>query len=640
MLLVSAASSNSVDLGTIIVNSDQTEYQQTGQVYSANEPSFSSKVNQRSFKGKFQDLPDVIESQTSVQIRQSGGLGSFSSASLRGASSSQVMVFLDGIPLNDSSTGAGVDLSSIPLSDVDTIEIYRGNTPINFGTASIGGAINIKTKHNKDDKLHSSANIGTGSFGTWKFGASVSQKISKFSYLINGDLTSSKNNFTFINNNGTKWNENDDKKEKRNNNQFKQGSNLVELTYSFNDDTKLMFSNQYFQKNQHLPNWNNNPGVKTTFDTIRNMSNIKLIADTPFGYLVNSATRLDYSYKREIYDDTQGAIGLGVQHNKYRTNTYGFNQFFEWPLYLNTLSTVFDIRHEEYKTKDLLLVQTDDPSSRNSYSVSIEDKLTLLSSSLILAPAISVESYSNNYQNSKQSSTYLNPKLGIKYQVIQQIAFKSNLARYVREPSFFELFGDRGLLNGNPDLKAEKGINFDFGGELKIQKTLISVAYFVSKVNDIISYVYNSQGIGKAMNNSQALIEGIESSLDSEFLKYFRVVANYTWQIPKNKDTITAFNGKYLPGRFRHTFFSKIEAKKSFVSSYYEFLYSSGLYYDGANLLKAPIKREHNVGMTFSLGPFALTAEVKNIGNKNYEDFNGYPQPGRSYWLTLRYELN
>ena len=69
-------------------------------------------------------------------------------------------------------------------------------------------------------------------------------------------------------------------------------------------------------------------------------------------------------------------------------------------------------------------------------------------------------------------------------------------------------------------------------------------------------------------------------------------------------------------------------------------MYSSGLYYDTANLLPAEIKKEHNAGITFLIKTFELSVEVKNIGNQNYQDYNGYPQPGRSYWATLKYSLN
>lgn len=549
------------------------------------------------------------------------------------------MVYIDGVPLNDG-TGASVDLSSISLSDVDSIEIYKGSTPINFGPSSIGGAINIQTKRASDEKIHSDTSIGTGSFGTWKFATNLSQKPSKFDYLINGEYISSKNDFKFTNDNGTENNSFDDTVEKRNNSQFKQGSSLVILGYDIDDDRRIVLSNQYFQKGQHLPNWNNSYLVNTTFDTTRNMSSLKFINNKVLGYKMNSASRVDLTYKKELYNDQKGQIGLGSQKDRYRTNTYGIDQFLEWPLNGHIINSVIDIRHDDYKMEDLLNSISYPYSSRTTYVVSAEDEMMFLSSKLIIAPAVSFEAYSNNYQNKMNDTSYLNPKLGLRYSPVSPLTFRSNIARYIREPSFFELFGDRGFFTGNPDLRAEKGVNFDIGGDLTIGKTTIGAAYFASSVKDVISYVYNSQGIGKAMNTAEALIEGIEASIDSEFLRYFRLNINYTWQIPKNEDTITVFNGKYLPGRAIHTVSSKLEAKKGFASLYYELLYNSGLYYDGANLLKAPIKREHNLGITLSFKQVSLTGEVKNIGNQNYEDFNGYPQPGRSYWLTMRHELN
>jgi iron complex outermembrane receptor protein len=34
-----------------------------------------------------------------------------------------------------------------------------------------------------------------------------------------------------------------------------------------------------------------------------------------------------------------------------------------------------------------------------------------------------------------------------------------------------------------------------------------------------------------------------------------------------------------------------------------------------------------------------LTFEAKNLEDDQYEDFNGYPLPGRSYYFTVKYSL-
>jgi outer membrane cobalamin receptor len=635
-----------VNLGTVIINADTSSYQ-TGDVSNNDISSFSSVIKQDAFESRSESISDVVEKESSVQVRQSGGLGSFSSLSLRGASSSQVMVFMDGVPLNDSA-GGGVDLSTISLSDVDSIEIYKGITPINFGRSSIGGAVNIKTKRSQKG-LSGSVTAEYGSFNTFRISPFLNHKPGKFDYVISGNYQSSKNDFTFLNDNGTTWNNSDDRWEKRNNDQFSSGDLLISTGYDFTKDTRLAFSNQFFSKTQNLPSWDNSPSIRTNLYTLRNISTLKMTVNDIGRMHLNSASRLDYSYKRETYDDRDNGVGLAAQYNEYRTTSYGYNEFLEWPTEHNIFNAVLDLHREDYRARDLLNAQSDPDSSRNFYSLSAEDKVIILNNKFIISPALVLEYYENHFNSSttprNESHGYLNPKIGLKYNFTNWLALKTNAARYIREPSFFELFGDRGFFTGNSDLKAEKGINIDIGTDIgselpytMFRKIMFNTAYFRSGVTDVISYVYNSRGVGQAVNISNSIINGIETSLAMDLLKYVSLTTNYTWQSAINDNVIQAFNGKKLPGRFEHSASIKAEARYRSFKPYYEFLYASGLFYDSANLLLAPIKREHNLGLIFFIDAFTITAEVKNIGDDHYEDYNGYPQPGRSYWLTAKFD--
>lgn len=624
--------SDDVSLGTVIVNADRESNAQEGS------SGFSSVVKKERVNIKSQDVPTLIEKETSIQVRQSGGLGSYSSVSLRGASSDQVMVLLNGVPLNDAAESS-VDLSTIPSSDIESIEIYRGVTPASFGRASIGGAININTVHAKKELK---ANIVTSysSFNTFKFAPTISQKPGKFDYMISGEYSSSKNNFTFLNDNSTPLNPSDDNWEARNHDQFSQKNMLLETGYDFSKDIRLVFFDQYFNKGQNLPNWNNSPLVTTNFSTTRNMSSLKFNINNIGVNHFNTSSRLDYIYKSEYYDDRDGTFGLGKQYNRYKTDNYGFNQLFEWPTQYNVLDAVLDIHREEFRTTDLLYNNYYAPRERNMYSLSAEDKVLMFSDRLIVNPAMFYEYYDD------VKAGHLNPKLGIKYSINNLVSLKTNIAQYTREPSFFELYGDRGIFKGSSDLKAERGINFDIGPEVNynnegsdLSRVSFNLAYFSSNIKDVISYVYDSMGIGHAVNISNSTINGIESSLIVDFLKHFSLNSNYTWQRPVNHSSVAMYDGRELPGRFQYSFNSRLEAKCSFIRPYYEFSYQSGLFYDTANLLPAPIKREHNAGVSGIINDLVITAEVKNIGDDHYEDFNGYPTPGRSYWMTLRYDI-
>lgn len=91
------------------------------------------------------DLVAALARETGVQFAQSGGPGSAASLFLRGANSSQVLVLVDGVPLN-AAVGGAASLGGIALDAVERIEIARGNLSSLYGSAAIGGVVQIFTR--------------------------------------------------------------------------------------------------------------------------------------------------------------------------------------------------------------------------------------------------------------------------------------------------------------------------------------------------------------------------------------------------------------------------------------------------------------------------------------------------------------
>ena len=73
------------------------------------------------------ELARVISRAPGVTIRSVGGLGQFSAVSLRGSTTQQVAVFLDGAPLSGAAASV-VDLSNQPLDGLERVETYSGGT--------------------------------------------------------------------------------------------------------------------------------------------------------------------------------------------------------------------------------------------------------------------------------------------------------------------------------------------------------------------------------------------------------------------------------------------------------------------------------------------------------------------------------
>jgi iron complex outermembrane receptor protein len=649
-------STKPVTLETIVVTAEKPDEEfQTGDVDKEQIPVFFSVIKREHFEGKIESLSEVIEKESGVQIRQSGGLGSFSTISLRGSTSDQVMVFMDGILLNEAS-GGGVDLSNIALSDIEAIEIYRGISPINFSKASIGGVINIRTLRSKKG-LEADASAGYGSFNTRKLSGFINHKPSKWDYLISADYLSSDNDFKFLNDNGTEWNTDDDRWERRHNAQFDQENMLAKIGYDATDDVRIDLVNQWFSKDQELPSWNNSESTKTSFDVDRNITTLKLSMDDIGPYHLNTGTRISYLWQKERYDDREGHVGLGDQITEYLTNRYGADFFLEWLTERNTFSVTLGVQKEEYETNDLLKEMNPNDSSRYTYSLGIQDSFVLFDYKLIITPALRHTIVKDDLKSGtsiwglplegrSREEEYACPQIGLKYRLLDWVTLKSNMASYVREPSFFELFGDRGFFIGNDELKEEKGLNFDAGFEITwpsintlFQRVYLTAAYFKSNVDDLITRVYDSRGIGKSVNISESEIQGIEVGINLDFLNIFRFVGNVTLQDAVNQNEIEAFDGKKLPGRFEKSYLGRVEARYGKCKAYSEYIIEKGLYYDTANLLEAEDKKEINAGVSWMINSFLLTLEAKNIGDDQYEDFHGYPLPGRSYYFTLKYSL-
>lgn len=106
------------------------------------------------------DVAQVINGQPGVVVNDYGAEGAIKSVSIRGSTSSQVLVLLDGIRLNSSRDG-GVDFSMIPMEIVDHIEIVRGGESSLYGSSAIGGVINIITKNAEKPSISLSVTNGS-----------------------------------------------------------------------------------------------------------------------------------------------------------------------------------------------------------------------------------------------------------------------------------------------------------------------------------------------------------------------------------------------------------------------------------------------------------------------------------------------
>ncbi|MGI9220486.1 MAG: TonB-dependent receptor plug domain-containing protein [Woeseiaceae bacterium] len=130
----------------------------------------------------FDFVVDALATAPSVTINQNGTFGGSASVRIRGASSEQTLVIIDGVVANDpTSPGGGYDFARLDPSNIERIEILRGPQSTLWGTDAIGGVINIITKRPVEGSSSKVFAQG-GSFGSLRAGVDFSGAGERFDY--------------------------------------------------------------------------------------------------------------------------------------------------------------------------------------------------------------------------------------------------------------------------------------------------------------------------------------------------------------------------------------------------------------------------------------------------------------------------
>lgn len=184
--------------------SDAPKFELAGITVEAKRPDWESKlspgtvtvIRPEEYKGEQKDLPDLLKMVPGVHVREVNGKGQYTVVSVRGSTAAQVGVFVDGVMTNLGGDAA-VDISTIPVKNVERIEVYRGYIPARFGGTFIGGVINVVTK--KPTKANISAELGKASFGGKSASLEVVSPLASGSLLVGLNYEAAKGDFPYHN---------------------------------------------------------------------------------------------------------------------------------------------------------------------------------------------------------------------------------------------------------------------------------------------------------------------------------------------------------------------------------------------------------------------------------------------------------
>ncbi len=128
-------------------------------------------------------LAAALRSVPGLTLQQNGGPGTVTSLFTRGGESDYTLVLVDGIRAN--SFGGGLDLSQVPLHDVDRIEVLRGSQSALYGSDAIGGVIQVITR--SGGRPSAQAHVETGSRDMRRISGATTGELNGIRWQLGGN---------------------------------------------------------------------------------------------------------------------------------------------------------------------------------------------------------------------------------------------------------------------------------------------------------------------------------------------------------------------------------------------------------------------------------------------------------------------
>ncbi|MCB9713024.1 MAG: TonB-dependent receptor [Myxococcales bacterium] len=629
-------------------------------------------------------LPELLARAPGTTVRSFGGLGQFAAVSLRGSSPQQVALFLDGVPLNSSVAGL-VDVGSLPLEGLHRIEVYRGYVPIAYGSAAIGGAIDLVGAP-AWRRRGLSLRAGYGSFGAREGGVSMGGPLSgsgRTAGMLSIGYAGATGDFPFLYDGGTPALAGDDVDRRRRNDDYDRIAVHARLDHR-RGPWRIAVQPLVQLKTQGIPGPASAESQQVRLGTLVARTVVTARRHELLGPGGRLEWRLGLGALHQIYRDPAGEVGLAVDDQRQVGVDLYLSPRLRLPLWHGAflgLSADQRVEHLDVDQRAPTVGSTGDARRTRLWWGAAMELEQFVGDRLRVVPALRVDALDSRFavppgageqdDAGRDASTVgLGPRVGARLRLVPGLELRASGGRYFRPPTLPELFGNQGYLVGNEGLRPERGQAVD--GGLVLDRDLAglmlyaAIAGFATWSEDLVQWV-SAGAVARPTNVEGARLRGMESTLALVPRRpWLTLHTNYTFLDTRNDSPDPTVHDQPLPGRPRHELFVRGTAGRGFwvgrVWTEPRVLYtlelSAGTTLDTAGRLRFPPRAVQGLGAELHLGQRVhLGVEVRNLLDlrtttvmlrdvdgvrprpAGFQDFLGYPLPGRSVWGSVRVEL-
>lgn len=546
------------------------------------------------------DLQSLLQHYPGISIATNGGQGSSSNLYIRGMSSKQTVVLVNGVRTASATTGA-TSLANIPLSSIDRIEIAKGAHSSQYGADAMGGVINIITKQGGACGERSfCGSVTTGVTHPWGGYASASlrgQSKDGIDYAFGAAVT------------GT------------------QGYNFKQpRTFGYEPDRDGFLQGSFNFSLAKDFDWG-----RIYTDGLLSRGRNQYDATAPsFNEAYTTAFNGKIGTRIEHTDDWSSTIELssGLDHSRNFRKGVSGSDLFETKRY-----GIFASTEKQFETGSVSHVVTggveayrEEVNATTVYAETSRDLAAVFGQYSLEYDALRFDG-GVRYDHNEQFGDVVTYNAGASYEVLPDLVLRSSFGTGFRAPTFNELYYPG---YANPDLQPEKSRSYEVGLNWQAtDKTSLDMAFYQTRLRDAIMSTAPSY---LPYNVARAKITGFEATLSHRFSERWGVKGSIDLKRPIDEDSDNDLAYRERVKATAEVSYKPVEKLDL----------TARLLYGGSRFTNAANTNKLNRYVTadfIALYDFdahsQLKLSIENIFDKDYQTTSGYIAPGRTINIGL-----
>lgn len=578
-------------------------------------------------RSSYSTVTELLEQEAGLDIRQRGPDGAQADISIQGSTFEQVLVLVNGIPLNNPQTGHFTGYIPVPLEIIHHIEIIRGGASRWLGPQAFAGAIHIVTKEHAEQQLMVSAGAGQHKL----FAATALWGLGKHKqHLLNASWTGHAG--------------------------YTQNTDLKSLQLFYAGSAGTDSARWQFQAAGSARAF----GAQAFYTPVY-PNQYERVASTFASAGYTRKNRVSSSHQVYLKADADEFHLFRYSHpewyggpNRHLSTAGGWLNSFWWENRLGQLSAGADYRYEHLFSTNLGSVQK--PVRVPIWSEAlplqaVRQYLSLYAEQQVRYGRITlVAGLMGSLLHDKRLLGGWYPGLDVRYTLNETGMLYFSLNRSMRYPTFTELYYDSPTNAGNPDLLPESAVNVQLAASFLYPKSSWKMEAFVHISEQAIDWVrYPEENRWTARNISAITRSGVQTEWHwqpSDQVLWRKLALHLGYAFHRVSIGEQGYDSKYVLDHLRNKAVAGLTVPLPFdavIRLDMRYLDREGTYLDWD---------EAGNSMTVAYEPVFLsdiridvpyktaiyTFVVQNLLNKPYVDIGHVIQPGR--WIRIGIRLN